>query len=231
MKQFIIMALPLVVMAACTQEMESSEQMTQQAQKEQAMIEKGVQSLRIASFYIADPQDATTNEEGVPAESMAIFARKSKLYQADELMKQPVSLASRQYQSFVKANATDPRLKQFKRETAEKFLMQVQALPAAEKAFFTNELIVNRSSNLALMCTSLQSLRGKIDGTDYAMMVRQTQRLMNQYEQHYITELARNDEKPTTTYRQRAMKALDGRFAELALTMIRDNRRLLQGVE
>ncbi|ARK10794.1 hypothetical protein A6C57_10920 [Fibrella sp. ES10-3-2-2] len=227
MKQVMLMALPLAFMVACTQDVKSSEQMTLQAQKERAMIERGVQSLRIASFYIADPQDASTNEATVPTETMAVFAKKSRLYQGGALVKQSASLASQQYKSFIQANAANPHVRQFRRETAEKFLTENQALSATDKAYFTNELIINRSSNLALISSSLLSLRGNISAAEHAIMRLEAQRLMDQYETHYKRELANTKERPEQTYRQRAMKALDSRFAELVLTMVDENRRLL----
>ncbi|MEZ0482925.1 hypothetical protein [Fibrella aquatica] len=231
MKKSFAFFLPLLALAACTQEPESSDQFAQKIQSEEAMIARGVESLRIRSFYVPDPQNPATDISSVSDENIAAFTQKSKLFQANTLLKQSSHAATEQYQAFVKANLNDPRLSQFKRETAEAMLSQGQALSVADKAYFTRELITNRSSNLAMMSESLLSLRGKIGTAEHNKLMQQTQQLMNQYDAFFNTELVRRAGLPTSTYRQRALKALEIRYAELALNMVRENRQLLQGVQ
>ncbi len=228
MKYLLTLACLLLITAACIQESESTDQLTRNLVSEKALIDKGVRSLRIAEFYIPDEQDASTKEPTVSEESVLDFYKKNKLYRTENTFKEPVNLIGEHYRAFVKSNVGDPRLGRFRRETAETFLKQGQPLSTPDKAYFTHELIAGRSSNLALLCTSVQDLRGKISVTEHSRLLQETHKLMNQYEAYFKADLASNETKPTATFRQRAVKAQDARYDELALEMIQTNRQLLQ---
>ena len=230
MKNYVYV-LSLLIVAACTQDKIVDDEVTQKIQQDDARIDNYMKSVRLASFYIADPADPSTNEDALTTASLAAFTKKSKLYTGGELTQQSVSGISQHYKEFVKTNASDPRVRRFRRETAEALLSRSQPMPMADQVYFTNELIANRSDDIVLIRKSVLAVRSKLSPLEQTRLLAQTHKLLNQYEKSFSDEFAQYQGKPGTTYLQKATYALNTEFARQGLALVRDNQRLLENAE
>lgn len=230
MKNYVYV-LSLLIVAACTQDKIVDNEVTQKVQKDDARIANYMKSVRLASFYIADPTDPSTKEDDLTPASLTAFTKKSKLYTGGKLAQLSVSDLKQQYNEFVKTNASDPRIRRFRRETAEALLARAEPMTITDRAYFTNELIASRSDDVALICKSVLVVRSKLSPSEQTRLLAETHKLLNQYEKSFSDELAQYQGKPGTTYLQKATYALNTEFARQGLALVRDNQRLLGNVE
>ncbi|WP_375447646.1 hypothetical protein [uncultured Fibrella sp.] len=69
--------LTLLVIASCTQNKTAQDEAMQKVQSDDARIANYMKSVRLASFYIADPTHPSTKEDGLTVEGTTALAKKA----------------------------------------------------------------------------------------------------------------------------------------------------------
>lgn len=229
--KYYLYLIPLLGFVACSEEKTTQQEAIQTVQGDEARIARLAQSVKLNAFYVADPNDPSTNEDKLTKDGVVKFREKSGLYKNAKLVERPQTVLERQYRTFVNENTGNPYLRRFRRDASETILLQSKSLSISERVYHIRELITNRSDDLNLIRVSLGNIQGKVSSTEHKQLVGQTQQLFDQYETHFKNQLANFKGNRGTTFRDKFTSTVQVEFAKQALAKIEENRRLLAAAE
>lgn len=223
----LIVILASALAFSCSRESDNQVPVQQQVAVD-PRIAKLKSEIRLANFYVVDPNDPATQEPANVKFEAARLAEESHLFDGKNL-RQAAGAPTVQYKSFVAAHAADPSIRKFRRESAAQILVSNTSLSLADRVYFTNELIDGRSDNLTLISQSVRELGTTASSTDKTQLRTKTMKLLSQYEQHFVDDLKLAEAQPVAEgFKAQAAKVISTAFAQQGLEQVQKAQQSLE---